>query len=140
MFMIGVISLIIYMVAILMIATNTYEFEKEKKLKLIGIGLITIFIITWIIVLISSSSIQVGNAQYLNMAKMTSVLIFAPINTIFALPYLGNVMNRYKQKRLGNEQIKKRCLILGVVLFIIFIIEINYIKSFELGLLSNVVK
>lgn len=138
--MIGVISLIIYMVAILMIATNTYEFEKEKKLKLIGIGLITILIITWIIVLISSSSIQVGNAQYLNMAKMTSVLIFAPINTIFVLPYLGNVMNRYKQKRLGNEQIKKRCLILDVVLFIIFIIEINYIKSFELGLLSNVVK
>lgn len=140
MIVIGIISMIIYIVAILMITTNTYEFEKEKKIKFILIGIIVVLIITWIMVFISSSGIQVEDKHYLSTVKITSVLIFAPINTIFALPYLGNVMNQYKQKRLNEKNKKKRLIILAIVLFIIMIIEISYMKSFELGLLSSVIK
>ncbi|MBO5478485.1 MAG: hypothetical protein J6A04_02040 [Clostridia bacterium] len=139
MFIIGIISIVIYIIATLMIWTNIYEFEKEKKIKFILIGMIVIFIVTWIIVSLCSNGIQVEKS-YLKVAKTTSLLIFAPINTIFVLPYLGNIFNKYKQKRLSGEKLKKRLIILGVALFIVIIIETNYIKTFELGLLSNVMK
>ena len=93
MFIIGIISIVIYIIATLMIWTNIYEFEKEKKIKFILIGMIVIFIVTWIIVSLCSNGIQVEKS-YLKVAKTTSLLIFAQINTIFVLPYLGNIFNK----------------------------------------------
>lgn len=139
MLIIGIISIVIYIIAVLMIWTNIYEFKKEKKIKFIFTGIIIIFIVTWIIVLFSSSGIEIEKS-YLKVANTTSLLIFSPVNTILALPYLGNILNKYKQKRLGEENVKRRLIILGVVLLIVTIIEINYIKTFELGLLSSVMK
>ena len=140
MFIITVISIAIYIIAILMVTTNIYEFKKEQKLNFIIIGIFVILIITWIIVAFSSNGIEVGEERFLKTAKMVSVLLFAPINTIFALPYLGNVLNKYKQERLKPEQVQKRLLVLGIALIFVMIIEANYIKTFEIGLLGNVIK
>lgn len=140
MFIIAVISIAIYIIAILMVSTNIYEFKKEQKLNFIIIGVFAILIITWIIVALSSNGIQVQQEGFLKTAKMVSVLLFAPINTIFVLPYLGNVLNKYKQEKIKEDQVRKRLLILGIALIIVLIIEINYIKTFEIGLLGNVIK
>lgn len=140
MFIVGIISIAIFAIAILMISTNIYEFEKEKKIQFIIIGIIVMLVLTWIIVSISSIGIQVENKEYIRISKLSSVLIFAPINSIFALPYLGNIINKLKQERLTNGQVKTRVLILLIILIIIGIIEISYIKSFQIGMLSNAIK
>jgi small neutral amino acid transporter SnatA (MarC family) len=140
MLIVGIISVIIYIIAVIMVYTNTYELKKDGKLKFTIIGIIAILIITWIIVLISSNGIQVENENFIKIAKNTSIMLFAPINTIFTLPYLGNLLNKYKQKRLTEEKFKKRVLIFAIILLIIIIIEINYIKNFEIGLISSTIK
>lgn len=140
MFMIAIISIAIYLIAILMISTNIYEFQKEQKRNFIIIGVFAILIFTWMIVAFSSNGIQVSEGNFLKTAKMVSILLFAPINTIFVLPYLGNVLNKYKQERIKEEQVRKRLLILAVALLLVIIIEVNYIKTFEIGLLSSVIK
>ncbi len=140
MFIIAIISIAIYLIAILMVSTNIYEFQKEQKLNFIIIGVFAILILTWIIVAFSSNSIQVSEEKFLKTAKMVSILLFAPINTIFILPYLGNVLNKYKQERIKEEQVRKRLLILAFALLLVIIVEVNYIKTFEIGLLSNVIK
>lgn len=140
MFIVSIISIAIFAIAILMIYTNIYEFEKEKKIQFIIIGIVTIAIFTWIIVSISSIGIQVENKEYLKISKLSSILIFAPINAIFALPYLGNIINKSKQDRLTNGQVKTRVVILLVILVIIAIIEVSYIKSFQIGMLSNAIR
>ena len=140
MVIIAVVSIIIYVIATLMISTNTYEFERGKKIEFMLIGISIILLATWMIVSVSSKGIQLENQSYLNTIKTTSVLIFAPINTILALPYLGNIINKYKQKRLQEVQIKKRLIVWSVFLVIIVIIETSYIKSFELGILNSVIK
>ena len=139
MFIVGGISIIIYIVAILMISTNIYEFEKDKKIQFIIVGVAIILISTWFIIQISSNGIYMDNKEVLYIAKVTSILIFAPINTILVLPYLGNLINQYKQKRLNEETIRKKIIRFLVVLSIIVIVEINYIKSFEIGLVSSIV-
>jgi uncharacterized membrane protein len=140
MFIVCMISIVIYGIAIIMVYTNTYELEKEGKLKFIITGIIAILIITWIIVLISSNGIQVENKNVIKVTKRTSTLLFAPINTIIVLPYLGNLLNRYKQERLKEEDLKKRVIIFAIVLLIVIIIEANYINGFESGLISRTVK
>lgn len=140
MFIVGIISIVIFAIAILMISTNIYEFEKEKKIQFIIIGIIVMLVLTWIIVSISSIGIQVENKEYIRISKLSSVLIFAPINSIFALPYLGNIINKLKQERLTNGQVNTRALILLIILIIIGIIEVSYIKSFQIGMLSNAIK
>ncbi|MCI9000615.1 MAG: hypothetical protein HFJ26_06935 [Clostridia bacterium] len=140
MFMIAIISIAIYLIAILMISTNIYEFQKEQKRNFIIIGVFAILIFTWMIVAFSSNGIQVSEGNFLKTAKMVSILLFAPINTIFVLPYLGNVLNKYKQERIKEEQVRKRLLILAVALLLVIIVEVNYIKTFEIGLLSSVIK
>lgn len=140
MFIVSIISIVIFAIAILMIYTNIYEFEKEKKIQFIIIGIIIMVIFTCIIVNISSIGIQVENKEYLKISKLSSVLIFAPINAIFALPYLGNIINKLKQDRLTNGQVKLKGLILLVVLVILAIMEVSYIKSFQIGILSNAIK
>lgn len=140
MIIIGMISIVMYIVAILMISSNTYEFEKQKKIKFILLGMVIIFFITWMIVEISSNGIQIENQSYLTIAKKTSIFLFAPINTIVCLPYLGYVINKYKQQALTKEKVKNKIGIMCIIIFVILMIEINYIKSFELGLLSTVIK
>lgn len=140
MIIIGMISIVMYLVAILMISSNTYEFEKQKKIKFILFGMVVIFFVTWMIVGISSNGIEIENERYLTIVKMTSLFLFAPINTIVCLPYLGYVINKYKQQTLTKEKVKTKLGIMCVIIFVILMIEINYIKSFELGLLSTVIK
>ena len=130
MFIVSIISIVIFEIAILMICANIYELEKEKKIYFVTIGIIVITIFTWIIVNISSIGIQVENKEYL----------FAPINAILALPYLGNIINKLKQDSLTKGQVKFKILVLLAILVIIAIIEVSYIKNFQIGMLSNAIK
>lgn len=140
MFIVSIISIVIFAIAILMIYTNIYEFEKEKKIQFIIIGIVTIAIFTWIIVSISSIGIQVENREYLKISKLSSILIFAPINTMFVLPYLGNIINKLKQEIFNYRQVTTRTIILLCVLIVIAVIEVSYIKSFQIGMLSNAIR
>jgi hypothetical protein len=138
MVVVSIISIVIYIIAIIIVYTNIYEFKKDGKLKFIIIGIIVVFLMTWFIVLIGSNGIQAENDNFIKVAKKTSVLLFAPINTILTLPYLGNLLNKYKQKRLTDEKLKKKLIIFAIIFFIIVIIEKNYIKNFEIGLLNSI--
>ena len=135
--LIFVISIILYIVAIVMTYHNVYNLEKINRIKLIVLGFISTFIITLIVCMISSSSI---NSEYLPMVKKMTILLFSPINAIIILPYTGNILNKYKEKKIDKKILKKKFLILVMILVIIFIFEIGYIKDFENGLITNAMK
>lgn len=139
MLLIFIISLIIYIVATIMIYHNIYNFEKSNKIKLIILGYIATFIITLVICSISSNTINV-NDSYLRIARNTAILLFSPINAIITLPYIGSILNKYKDKRINQSDVKKRFLILLIILLIVIIFEIGYIKDFEMGLIANAIK
>ena len=135
MFMIGI---VISVVGVLMIHTNLYNFEKEKKIKMIAIAMTVVWIITFCIILIASGGIGQVSKEYKQTANMTSLLLFAPLNTAICLPYLAHVINQYKQKRYNQEQVKKRMILAGICIFFFLIFECSYIQSFEIGLFNSV--
>lgn len=136
MLLIFIISTIIYIVAGVMIYHNLYNYDKSSKIKLMIIGFIITFILTVIICFISASGIN-ANANYISIVRNTSILIFAPINAVISLPYICNMFNKYKDKRINVIQLKRRILIFSIILIFIVIFEIAYIKDFEVGLINN---
>ncbi len=143
MFLIVLISVIIYIIGVIAIYHNMYNIDKIRKIKFIILGFIVVLIITSVLVLISSNNIVIENREYksyknyIGITKTTSILLFAPINAIISLPYMGNLLNQYTEKRITKEQLKKKILIFGVVLVLIIIFEVSYIKDFETGLIKN---
>ena len=136
--LIFIISLVIYVIAGFVIYHNMYNFDKSEKIKMIILGFIVTLIMTTIICFISSNNINTVNTQYISIIRNTSILLFSPINSIIFIPYIGNLLNKYKDNRLDEEQIKKRLIILAIILILIVIFELDYIKAFQVGLLSNV--
>ena len=132
------ISIILYIVAIVMTISNLYSFEKNEKIKFITIGLIVVLIITFIIVEISSIGIRNGNNNHIIDTKTTSILLFAPINLGLILPYVANLKNKEKQKQLDSKKLKKKIMWYTIIIVVCIIIEISYIKGFQVGLLSSV--
>ena len=129
---------VIYVIAGFVIYHNMYNFDKSEKIKMIILGFIVTLIMTTIICFISSNNINTENTQYISIIRNTSILLFSPINSIIFIPYIGNLLNKYKDNRLDEEQIKKRLIILAIILILIVIFELDYIKAFQVGLLSNV--
>jgi len=144
MFFIAMISVIIYVIAIIAIYHNIYNLDKLNKIKFLIIGCIIMVAITVLLVSISSANIEMPNkefksyAEYLDITKTTCILLFAPINSIMLLPYIGNVFNKYTEDRITGEQVRKRFLIILIIFIVIAIFEISYIKDFQVGLLSRV--
>lgn len=136
MLLIYLISIIIYIVAGVMVYHNLYNYDKPRKIKLMVIGFIVTFIVTVMICVISASGIN-ANKNYISIARNTSMLVFAPINSIIALPYICNVLNKYKDKRINEQQLKMKILIFSIVLIFVLIFEISYIKDFEMGLIKS---
>ena len=136
--LIFIISLVIYVIAGFVIYHNMYNFDKSEKIKMIILGFIVTLIMTTIICFISSNNINTENTQYISIIRNTSILLFSPINSIIFIPYIGNLLNKYKDNRLDEEQIKKRLNILAIKLILIVIFQLGYIKACQVGLLSNV--
>ena len=144
MFFIAMISIIIYIIAIIAIYHNVYNFDKSQKIKFIIIGCIIILVITILLVLLGSANVELPNKEikdykeYLGITKTTSILLFAPINAIMVLPYVGNLLNKYIEKRISEEKIKRKFLFLLIIMVVIGIFEVSYIKDFQIGLLMRV--
>jgi len=141
---IALISVIIYVIAIMAIYHNLYNFEKSKKIKFIITGCIVMFVLSLVLVWISSGNLEVPNKEFkayegfMGITKRTSVLLFAPINAILILPYVGNLLNRFTEKRISEGKLKKKFLIVLIVMVVVGVFEMGYIRDFQIGLLSRI--
>lgn len=137
MIIIAIISIIIYTVAIVSIYYNINQFDNKQKLIYIIVGIILVLILTSVLSNIISMQINIGTSEQKNITKITSILIFSPINCIITLPIVGNTLSKYKEEVIDYTKMKKRFILCGILLIILIIVEFGYIKNFQIGLLSN---
>ncbi len=133
MFIIVLISIILYLIFTTVIKYNT-KLEKDQKVKYIIVGHIVVFIITSILCNITSSQID-NIKQLVNITRNTAILIFAPLNSIILAP-IGNMLSKLKNNNITSEQFKARLIIIFVIAVILLILEFRYIKNFQTGLLA----
>ena len=136
MLIIFIISVIMYVIASVIIYHNIYNFDKDKKIKFIVIGLIIVLIITAILCAISSSQIGMKDDERIKITRNAAILMFSPMNSILLLPYVGNILNKYKGQKINESKLKKKMIITLIVMIIVMIFEIGYFKDFQLGALN----
>lgn len=137
MIIIAIISIIIYTVAIISIYYNINQFDNKQKLIYITVGIVLVSILTLVLCNIISMQINIGTNDQKSITKITSTLIFSPINCIIILPIIGNTLSKYKEEVINYIRIRKRFILCSILLIILVIAEFGYIKQFQIGLLSN---
>lgn len=137
MLVIVIISIIIYSLAAIVIYHNINAFNKQQKIKYIIAGMLVTLVLTIIICSITSAQINIAPKELIKITKTTAILIFAPLNSIILLPFVGSTLSKYKDEQIDEKKMKKRMTIEMIILIITIIIELNYIKNFQIGLLSS---
>lgn len=137
MVLICAISLVVYIIATIMIYHNLYNYDKSNKIRIIVVGYIITFILTLVLCNISKSGINT-NSNNLTIINNTSILLFSPINAIIAIPYICNLLNKYKKDIITKTQLQTKTIIFCIILLIILLLEVGYIKEFEVNLLKSV--
>ena len=64
------------------------------------------------------------------------VLLFTPINGFLSLPHIASLKMKIKLKTEDEEKLKKKIIMLGIVLIVATIVEINYMKEFQNGIIQ----
>lgn len=110
------------------------DLSKKEKFIFIGVGTGIMYILTSIIYLISTNGIEI--TQVSETGKNLITFLFVPVNAIIVLPILAKSYSKTKFGNLGNDVFIKRGIVLGILLLIVLIVECNYFKNVQEGVVS----
>ena len=136
-------SILIYLIITILFAVlifwtwnNTKEFNETKdRIKYIVIGIFLVTIVTTIIFAISKIGINYPKAEIMKKVRNIAILLFTPINGFLSLPHIATIKNDIKINA-KEEKVKKKIIILGIIIIISLIVEINYLKDFQNGIIG----
>ena len=136
-------SILIYLIITILFAVlifwtwnNTKEFNETKdRIKYIVIGIFLVTIVTTIIFAISKIGINYPKAEIMKKVRNIAILLFTPINGFLSLPHIATIKNDIKINE-KEEKVKKKIIILGIIIIISLIVEINYLKDFQNGIIG----
>lgn len=135
--LIYIIIALLFVVLIFWTWNNTKEYEEiTKRITYIVIGILAMLLITLIDFTISKIGITYPKAEMVKQVRKMSVLLFTPINGFFSLPHIATIKTQIELKKVENDKIKKKIIILGIIFIIATIVEINFIKEFQNGIIQ----
>lgn len=126
--------LILNIVAILL----SYHFlgkdmDKKSKGIFILVAIAIMYMLVTFVYWISTKDIDL--AVYDDTGKKLITFSFVPVNTIIVVPFLASSYKKWKDGNLKSEHFRNRCILLGVILLIVLIIEFFYFKDIQNGIL-----
>mgnify|MGYP004629883239 FL=1 len=128
---------VLFVVLIFWTWNNTKDFEENsKRVIFIVVGIILIAIVTVIYFAISKVGITYPKVEMVKQVRKMVVLLFTPINGFLSLPHIASLKMKIKLKTEDEEKLKKKIIILGVVFIVATIVEINYMKDFQNGIIQ----
>lgn len=130
------ISIMLFAILLILIWNRLSNFDLRKKIITCVLSLIICLSLTLIIFSISSNGIQYQNLNEKQTITKTFVAIFTPINGIIIIPYFVKILNDIRTKKTNKEQTKRKLIIFLILLTLGAIIEINYFKSIQLGIIE----
>jgi len=133
-----IIVIILAIFCVLIVGTWHYLgiVEKSKKIIFILIGIFVSYLMTIFVFSISKSGIMYPSKEIESMVQNVIVLIFTGLNGILILPYLGRLLDKINEDELTKKQFQKRITILIIAIIVIFILESNYLRGTQAGILD----
>lgn len=133
-----IIVIILAIFCVLIVGTWHYlgSVEKSKKIIFILIGIFVSYLMTIFVFSISKSGIMYPSKEIESMVQNVIALIFTGLNGILILPYLGRLLDKINEDELTKKQFQKRITILIIAIIVIFILENNYLRGTQAGILD----
>lgn len=128
---------VLFAVLIFWTWNNTKEFEEtSERIIFIVVGIAIIAIITLVYFAISKIGITYPKSEMVGQVRKMVVLLFTPINGFLSLPHIASLKMKIKLKTEDDAKLKKKIIILGIIFIIATIVEINYMKDFQNGIIQ----
>lgn len=128
---------VLFVVLIFWTWNNTKDFEEtSRRVIFIVVGIVLIAIVTLIYFAISKVGITYPKVEMVKQVRKMVVLLFTPINGFLSLPYIASLKMKIKLKTEDEEKLKKKIIMLGIVFIVATIVEINYMKEFQNGIIQ----
>ena len=135
--MLAIIFLFILFFNIISIALMYYclgDLTKKEKFIFIAVGTGIMYILTSIVYWISTNGIEITEVS--ETGKNLITFLFVPVNAILVLPILAKSYSKTKFGSLKSDVFIKRGIVLGILLFIVLIVECNYFKNIQEGVVN----
>lgn len=130
-----IVIFVLFSVLFLWTWNNEKSFEKTPtKIAFIAVGILVLSFITLLIFNFSKREVIYPNENMVNQIRNMVLLIFVPINGFFTLPYIASWSSDIISGK--DEKSKRKLIILGIVFIIAIIFEVNYLKSFQNGIIQ----
>lgn len=127
---------VLFVVLIFWTWNNTKEFEEtSERITFIVIGIVIVAVITLIYFAISKVGITYPKAEMVKQVRKIAILLFTPLNGFLSLPHIASLKMKIKMKSENNSKLKKKIIILGIIFIVATIVEINYMKEFQNGII-----
>ena len=128
---------VLFVVLIFWTWNNTKDFEEtSERVIFIVVGIIVTSIVTLIYFAISKVGITYPKVEMVKQVRKMVVLLFTPINGFLSLPHIASLKMKIKLKAEDEEKLKKKIIILGIIFIVVTIVEINYMKDFQNGIIQ----
>ena len=114
--------------------------DKKKKIITIVVGVGVVYIFTLIIYAISKNGITYENKEAMKTIQNVFVFLFTTVNGYIILPYIFKKINQIKEQEIEKENFKKSIVIIGIIMIILTIFEINYFSNIQEQIISNQAK
>ncbi|MCI9087484.1 MAG: hypothetical protein HFJ32_02865 [Clostridia bacterium] len=108
------------------------EIDKKAKGIFIIVGIAVIYMLVSLVYWIGTKDIDLGNNE--SFGKNLITFTFVPVNAIVILPFLASSYKNLQLGKLKSETFRNRCILLGIVLIILLIIEFFYFKDIQTGI------
>ncbi|MBR6504743.1 MAG: hypothetical protein IKT41_03420 [Clostridia bacterium] len=131
-------NIILYAVLLVWTCKNMYNIENKPKIIYIILSIILVYILTKIIYNLGENPIGKNYGEAAITFNRTMQIIFAGINGLTIIPYIGNLLNKLKEKVLDVKGFKKRILIIIVIFVVFLIFEYHYMKDMQVNMLEMI--
>lgn len=121
--------LILNIVSITLMYYCLGDLTKKEKFIFIAVGIGIMYILTSIAYWLSTFKIEITEVS--ETGKNLITFLFVPVNSVIVLPILAKSYAKTKFGNLNTDVFLKRGIVLGIILFIILIIECNYFKNIQ---------
>ena len=134
--LIVVITIAIYLLAIAWTWNSLGTIEKTKKVITIIIGIFTIYLITFIIFIISKGGIEYQEIVIENDIRNMLVALFTGLNSLIFLPYIARLIDKVHEGEIAQKNLLRKVIWIIVIFVILVFIESGYMKNIQQGILK----
>lgn len=131
-----ILTIMIYVIAIIWSWNNLGQIEKSKKIAVIIVGIVLTYIITFIVFALSKNNVNYNSVIIEATIKNAIVAIFTGVNACIFIPYISKQLEKIHEGEIEKEKFTRKIMTLIIIIVILMSFECGYMKKTQQGILK----